>query len=351
VISGGGVAAYSGAQYSGTLGTLPGPAVTYDANNCVTSVWVYINDSNNTQQLVDTSIPETGTPVTCTGGTWLIAGDGRSYASELDPSFHRTQTQLSATGGTYSAVLALHTQSNQTTDNSAATAPYTWVLMAGPGFTTVGAWQSQQPDVGYLFLTAAPVPTAPAIVNASNAIVNTTTYQIDNYYAGGAGLQSCAAIVASGSIYYSDGTPCYDANLIAGSDYGIAFFDVNFNVLGLEAQRVNISPATTVVPTSYYPTITAVSPAGATSIPAGSTTTSVTVTTTAPAGSINGEVGLGLSVTNVGSIYQQEMNLTPTTNPVTTTFSVSGLSVAPTSGFAGSDDLIGGLHVFTGWSF
>jgi hypothetical protein len=350
VITGGGVAPYSGAQYTGALGTPAGPAVPYDANNCVTSIWVYISDDNTTLQLVDT-IPATNAADVCTGGTWLFAGDGRAYQSELVAKFHRAQTELSPTGGTYTATLNPGTQSNQTTDNSAAVAPYTYVAIAGPGITTVGAWQSKQADTGYFFLVAAPVPAAPAIVNSNNAIFNFTTFQVDYYYGGGSALQSCAAIVASGSIYYDTGTPCYDGNMVAGSDYGIGFLDVDFNLLALEEQRLNISPAATVVPTSYYPTITAVSPASAASIPAGSTTTSVTVTTTEPAGSYNGDVGVILSVTNVGNIFSADTDITPTTSPTTTTFSVSGLSLSPTNGTIGISDLIGGILVGSGWNF
>jgi hypothetical protein len=129
------------------------------------------------------------------------------------------------------------------------------------------------------------------------------------------------------------------------------FYDPDFNLLALEWQRLNISPATTVVPTSYYPTITGVSPASATSIPTGSATTTVTVTSTAPAGSSNRAVSLGYSVVDLGSIYSDSVNVASGTAPVTTTFSVPGLSVAPTNGFAGTDDYIGGLHVSTGWQF
>jgi hypothetical protein len=349
-ITGGGVAPYSGAQYSGTVGTLAGPAITYDANNCVTSIWVYVSQSYVTQQLVDT-IPTTNAAGTCTGGTWLFAGNGRTYSSEIFATFSRAQTQLSATGASYALGLKLSTQSNQTPDNSAATAPYTYVAVGGAGFTTVGAYQAAQADTGYVLLVAAPVPPAPAIVNVNNLIWNNTTFQPDPYYAGASLLQSCATILASGSGTYSSGTPCYDANLVAGSDLGIVFYDAGFNVLALEEQRVNISPATTVVPTSYYPTITGVSPTSAASIPAGSTTTSVTVTSTAPAGSYGGTVTLSYSVTNVGSIYSNSVSVTPTTTPLTTTFSVSGLSVAPTNGFAGTDDYIAGLHVMTGFQF
>lgn len=349
-ITGGGVAPYSGAQYTGPVGTLAGPAITYDANNCVTSIWVYLSNSNNTYQLVDT-IPATNAAGTCTGGTWLFAGNGRNYSSELVAAFNQVQTQLSATGATYTTGLKLATLSNQTPDNSAAAAPYTYVAVGGPGITTVGARQAGQADTGYVLLVAASVPPAPAIVNANNAIWNNTTFQPDPYYAGSSVLQSCAAILASSSRVYSSGTPCYDANLAAGSDYGIAFYDAGFNLLAIEEQRVNISPATTVVPTSYYPTITGVSPASVTSIPAGSTTTSVTVTSTAPAGSYNGTVTLDYSVTNVGNIYTNSVNVVPTTTPITTPFSVSGLSVAPTNGFAGTDDYIGGIHVSTGLQF
>ena len=349
-VTGGGVAPYSGAQYTGPVGTLAGPAITYDANNCVTSIWVYLSNSSNTYQLVDT-IPATNAAGTCTGGTWLFAGNGRTYHSELVAAFNQVQTQLSATGATYTTGLNLTTLSNQTPDNSAATAPYTYVAVGGPGITTIGAHKAGQADTGYVLLVAAPIPAAPAIVNSNNAIWNNTTFQVDSYYAGSAVLQGCGVIIASGSNAYNSGTPCHDSTLVAGSDYGIVFYDANFNVLALEEQRVNISPATTVVPTSYYPTITGVSPASVTSIPAGSTTTSVTVTSTAPAGSYTGTVTLDYSVTNVGNIYSNSVNVVPTTTPITTPFSVSGLSVVPTNGFAGMDDYIGGLHVSTGWKF
>jgi PASTA domain len=347
-ITGGGVAPYSSAQYTGTL---PGPAITYDANNCVTSIWVYVSDSNVTDQLVDT-IPTTNAAGTCTGGTWLFAGNGRTYASQLSAAFSQVQTQLSATGTTYIIGVKLSTQSNQTPDNPAATAPYTYVGIGGPGLTTVGLYQGGQADVGYVLLVAATVPAAPVIPNVNNAIWNNTTYQADPYYAGSTILLSCASIVASGSTVYSSGTPCYDSNLVAGSDYGIGFYDAGFNLLASEEQRVNISPATTVVPTSYYPTITGVSPASVAAIATGSTATSVTVTSTAPAGSSDGAVSLNYSVTNLGTISGNTQNvILPATTPLTTTFSISGLSVAPTTGFAGMDDYIGGLHVSTGYQF
>jgi hypothetical protein len=350
-ISGGGVAPYSGAQYTGPAGTLPGPAVTYDANNCVTSIWVYVSTSNVTVQLVDT-IPTTNAAGTCTGGTWLFAGDGRTYASELGAAFSQVQTQLSATGATYIIGVKLSTQSNQTPDNPAATAPYTYAGIVGPGLTTVGLYQGGQADQGYVLLVAATVPAPPVIPNVRNAIFNNTTYQADTYYAGSTILLSCAAIVATGSTGYNSGTPCYDSNLVAGSDYGIGFYDAGFNLLAIEEQRINISPATTVVPTSYYPTITGVSPASVAAIATGSTATSVTVTSTAPAGSSDGAVSLLYSITNLGTIFDTTQNvILPATTPLTTTFSVSGLSVAPTTGFAGMDDYIGGLHVSTGYQF
>jgi hypothetical protein len=350
IVAGGGVAPYSGAQYVGPAGTPPGPAITYDVNGCVTSIWVYTSASNTTIQLVDT-IPATNAAGTCTGGTWLWAGNGRTYHSALNPSFNQVQTQLSVTGGTYTSGLSLNTLSNQTPDNPAATAPYTYVAIAGPGLTTVGAHQAGQADSDFIVLVAPPVPPAPAIVNVSNPILNTANFKIDPYYAGSAFLQSCAAILASGSSAYNSTTPCFDANLVAGSDYSIGFLDVTFNLLALEEQRVNISPAATVVPASYYPTITGISPAGVTGIAVGSTATSVTVTTTAPAGSIDGAVSLNYSITNVGTIFFNTVNATTGPTPVATVFSVSGLSLAPTNGFAGTDDFIGGIHVGTDYIF
>jgi hypothetical protein len=349
-LTGGGVAPYSGAQYTGPVGTLAGPAVTYDSNNCVTSIWVYVSDSNVTQQLVDT-IPTTNAAGTCTGGAWLFAGNGRTYSSELLATFEQAQTQLSASGATYVAGLHLSTLSSQTPDNTAATTPYTYVAVGGAGITTVGLYQGGQADSGYVLLIAAPVPTAPAVVNLNNAIFNSTTYQVDSYYGGSSVLQSCAAIVASGSTAYSSGTPCYDSGLVAGGDYGIVFYDPNFNLLALEEQRINLSPATTVVPTSYFPTITGVSPASVTAIATGSTATAVTVTSTAPAASSDGTVTLSYSA-SIGTIFADSVGVQLSgTAPLNTLFSVSGLSIAPTHGFAGTDDYIGGIHVMTGYQF
>jgi PASTA domain len=349
-LTGGGVAPYSGAQYTGAVGTLAGPAVTYDSNNCVTSIWVYVSGSNVTQQLVDT-IPTTNAAGTCTGGTWLFAGNGRTYSSELLATFEQVQTQLSATGATYVTGLHLSTLSSQTPDNTGATAPYTYVAVGGAGITTVGLYQGGQADSGYVLLVAATVPTAPAIVNSDNAIFNSTTYQVDTYYGGSSVLQSCATIVASGSTAFNSGTPCYDSGLIAGGDYGIVFYDPSFNLLALEEQRINLSPATTVVPPSYFPTITGVSPASVAAIATGSTVTAVTVTSTAPAASSEGAVTLTYSA-NVGTIYVSSANVQlPATAPLSTPFSVSGLSLAPTNGFAGMDDYIGGIHVMTGYQF
>jgi len=331
IITGGGVAPYSGAQYTGALGTPPGPAITYDANNCVTSIWVYTSSTNNTSlNLVDT-IPATNPPGSCNGGTWRLAGDGKTYRAFFYASFQRQQTQLSSTGATYYQGVKLATTGSPT--------PYTYVAVGAPGFTTVGAQQARLPDVGYVLI----VP--------FGSLANTTTGQIDPYYAGGNLLRSCAAILASGSLNYSSGTPCYDANLVSGSDLGIGFFDAAFNLLALEQQRLNVSPATIVLPTSYFPTITGVSPAIAASIATGSTVTTVTVTAKAPAGSTYGAVSLSYSATGVGNIYSDTVNVATGPTPVATPFSVTGLSVAPTNGFAGTDDLIGGLHVMTGYTF
>jgi hypothetical protein len=339
-LSGGGVAPYSGAQYTGSAGTPAGPAVIYDSNNCVTSIWVYVSDSNDTQQLVDT-IPTTNAAGTCTGGTWLIAGDGRTYRSELYATSSQVQTQLSATGATYTTGLKLSTLSSQTT--TGVITPYTYVVIGGPGITTVGAYQAGQADTGYL-------PLVPTSGNSNNSIANSASFQADPYYAGSSVLRSCATIVASGSTAYNSDTPCYDTNLVAGGDYGIGFYDSSFNLLGLEEQRINLSPVATVVPSSYYPTITGVSPASAAGIATGSTVTTVTITSTAPAGSSDGTVTLTYGPN--GALYSNSISVVlPAPGPLSTAFSVSGLSAPATNGFAGMDDYIGGIHVSTGYQF
>jgi hypothetical protein len=339
VLSGGGVGPYSGAAFTGAA---PGPAVTYDANNCVTAIWVYLNTTANTWELTDT-IPSSNAPGVCTGGTWLLAGDGHTYDSELTPGFGKF---VSNGITTYSATLQLYTDPTQTTGNPSSTVtPYVVAVVAGPGITTVGAATATTPS--FVVLAAPPVPTPPAVLPFGNAIADATTYTNDVYYGGGDQLQTCSAIPAGAA----SATPCLNDNAVAGSDYVIAFYTLNSSLqpvlLSQQMQRVNISLTGVSIPTSYYPTITNVTPSSAASIAAGAAT-SVTTTWTLPAGAIDDSQGISL-MSGSTLIFSYENNLSPTAT--SNTISIPSLTVAPTNGSVHVKTIIGGLSVGSGTTF
>jgi hypothetical protein len=346
IITGGGVGPYSGAQFTGSA---PGPAVTYDANNCVTAIWVYISVQPNTAELTDT-IPSSNAAGVCTGGTWLFAGNGDTYNSELTPGFGKSVSALVNGTTQYSSSLQLYTDTSQTTGNPASTVtPYMFALVYGPGITTVGAATATTPS--YVLLAAPPVPTAPAVLASGNAIADAATVTNDPYYGGGDQLQSCAAILAGSNTNYTSSTPCFNGSAVAGSDYTIQFYTFNSSqqpvVLAQQMQRVNISLTGTAIPTSYYPTITGITPTSSTSIAAGTPTT-VTTTWTLPAGAVDDSQGV--SLLNGGTlIFGNENNLSPTAT--SNSISVPSLTVAPTSGSVHVGIIIGGLSVGTGMPF
>lgn len=346
ILSGGGVAPYSGAQFTGSA---PGPAITYDANNCVTAIWVYISSDSNTEELTDT-IPSSNAAGVCTGGTWLFAGNGDTYNSELTPGFGKSVSALVNGTTTYSASLQLYTDPTQTTGNPSPTvAPYIFAAVTGPGITTVGAATSTTPSL--VLLAAPPVPTPPAVLPSGNAIADATTGTSDPYYGGGDQLKSCAAILASANSNYTSSTPCLNNSAVAGSDYTIGFYTLNSSLqpvlLAQQMQRVNVSITSTVIPTSYYPTLTNITPSSASSIAAGAATT-VTTTWTLPAGAVDDSQGVTL-LSNGTEIFGYENNLSPTAT--SNSISVPSLTVAPTSGSVHVGIIIGGLSVGAGTTF
>jgi hypothetical protein len=338
------VAPYSGAHFTGTA---PGPAITYDANNCVTAIWVYNSGGANTQQLTDT-IPASNAAGVCTGGTWLFAGDGHTYTSELSPAFSRSQT---AGSFIYKTVFGLFTDPTQTIANlppSSTPTPYELVIIFGPGITTIGAAAATAPS--YVLLAAPPVPTPPAVLPEQNGIFDANG-TIDPYYgANASGLQSCAAILAGSNTNYTSATPCFNSSALAGSDYTIGFYNLNSSfqpiLLSQQMQRLNISIAAVAVPTSYYPTITAVTPAS-TSIAAGAATT-VTTTWTLPLGATSDSQGLDL-YNGSTHLYGYENNVAPTAT--SNGIMVPSLQLTPTNGSAHVNTIIGGLTVSTGTAF
>ena len=350
-ITGGGIAPYSYAPIPGPVGSgKAGPAVTYDANNCVSTIWVYFNLGPNPWELTDT-VPAGNSAGVCTGGKWLAAGDGRLYNSELYVSFARGTTHLGGTPA-YKTNFRFSTESSQTTSNPNAAqlgyTAYTYVVIGGPGITSIGATQGVSgATTGYYYLGAPPPVTAPAVLQSENAIFNSQTFTVDEYYGGGDALQTCAAILASGSSYYNNGTPCYNAGVVAGSDYGIAFYDGSFNLLAAQPARLTVTPAAVTVPTSYYPTITSITPAQASSIGAGAAATIVTAWTL-PAGGTDDAQGASLSAGDT-TLFQFENNLDPTAT--TNSISVPALTEAPTSGGVHINIIIAGLTVSASTGF
>jgi hypothetical protein len=344
-ITGGGIAPYSYAPIPGAVGAgTPGPAVTYDANNCVSTIWVYFNLGPNPWELTDT-VPATNSAGVCTGGKWLAAGDRGNYQSQIYVSFARGTMHLGGTP-TYKTNFRFVTESSQTTSNPNAAqlgyTPYTYVVVGGPGITSIGATMGVSgATTGYYLLGPQAPVTAPAVLPQENAIYNTQTYTVDEYYASGDVLQTCAAILASGSSYYNNGTPCYNAGVVAGSDYGSAFYDADFNLLAWQEARLTIAPAAVSVPTSYYPIITSITPAQASNIVAGTAATIVT-DWTLPAGGTDDSQGASLSAGDT-PIFNFENNLdqTATTNSI----SVPALTAQPTSGSVHINIIIGGLMV------
>jgi PASTA domain len=339
ILTGGGVGPYSGAQFTGSA---PGPALTYDANNCITAIWVYISSQPNTAELTDT-IPSSNTAGLCTGGTWRFAGNGDTYNSELTPGFGKF---VGANGTTYSSSLQLSTNPMQTTGNPSSTVPpYIFAAVFGPGITTVGAATATTP--GLVLLAAPPVPTPPAVLPFGNAIADATTGTNDAYYGGGDQLQTCSAIPAGAA----SATPCLNNNAVAGSDYTIGFYTLDSNLqpvlLSQQMQRVNVSITGTAIPSSYYPTITNVTPSSSASIAAGTPTT-VTTTWTLPIGAVDDSQGVTL-LNNATTIFVYENNLSPTAT--TNVIKVPSLTVAPTSGSVHMNVIIGGLSVGTGTTF
>jgi hypothetical protein len=349
-ISGGAPAPYSAAPFTGSR---PGPAVTYDANNCVTSVWVYANTSGQFFNFVDT-IPSSNAPGVCTGGKWLWAGNGRTYQAQIYPKFLKAQARIGGTP-TYVTSFYINTKASDTDANPSQTAPYHTVFIYGPGLTNVSAPNATAP--GWAALRPPPLPIA-NIQQTQNELLGISEPDgtptgphgaVDPYYAGSDALQSCQAILnGTGLGYgaYTPNTPCYNSAVAAGSDYVVTFYYNGTQVGGAEQVRFPISLAGETLPTSYYPTITSVTPAS-TAIPlAGG---SVTTNWTLPLGATDDSQGIYLDGGAAGTLFQLEQNLAPTV--LTHTITVSPLSSAVVIGSSHLNTIIGGFNVGTNVNF
>jgi hypothetical protein len=278
VITGGSLSPYSGAPFTGTT---PGVNVSYDANNCVTSVWVQFSNNNF---LFKDVIPSTNTSSICTGGAWTLAGDQLPYASGAYIGFVKELVSSTASPNYY-ANLGFNTRSNQTTNNSSAINPYNVVWIGGAGLVSYG---DQTTEVG-VYLTP-PQNTS----WSQNPVLNTTTGLQDQYYNGRSAIQSCAAI-ASGVVPYgvgkqvpaSSATACFNSSLTAGTDLTFQYYNctsaTNCTLLETNMTRIYVSPEAVNVPASWYPTIISLNPPKASSFLA-NVATPMTVNWTLPIG-------------------------------------------------------------------
>jgi len=326
----GALAPYSGAPLGAA--TTAGANLTYDSNNCVTSIWVYLE--KNYFELKNV-IPPTNAPGICPGGTWTMVGNGRSYSSELIGIYEK---YTFGSNSSYSAKFQLLTDTEDSTGNLAAVAPYDSVTITGPGLATAG---NPTAASGTVSIIAPPVPTPPAVLQQQNSIN-------DPYYGtaanGSDSLKSCTDILAGSG--YTSSTPCFNDKAVG--DYTIVFKN-GTTVLEKDMQRINVAISLASVPTSWYPTITSITPSLASSIATGATVTPVTVTWTLPAGAKADSQGTRLHNNTGTLIFSQEDNISPTAT--SHTINVSGLTAAPTSGWVDVLAPIGGLKVGAGTSF
>ena len=274
-----GLAPYSAAPLSTFNGVPLAPAanVTYDTNNCVTSMWV--NLTYNGLIYENVQLKDTLSGTSCSGGTWKLAGNSRHYRSRITPQLWKV-VQGSST--TYKSGLFLETLSAQTV--APTVNPYSSVTISGPGITT------QTYGLGTY------TPVAATLMPASTALTTHNTIS-DPYYGSqsanpypsySGGIEGSSLIVDCANLLVyamwgtqsSGNTPClYMPAVVPGSDYIIAFMGATGGVLEYQQQRLDVAPYN--LPANFYPTITSVTPAGSTLTSAGG---NVSVSWTLPAG-------------------------------------------------------------------
>jgi hypothetical protein len=248
----GGLAPYSGAPYSGSN---PAANLVFDGNNCATEVWVYSGRNGFITGMMKMVNAAPG--ASCDSGSWMLAGNGRQFATAyIAPSFLRFQLPTPQ----YRSGLNLITLTSQSALNL-----YAKINIAGPGITTKGAEGATSGSVDIV-----PADTS---LNSHNVINNAFYGSASaNPYTGL--LEGTEQILDCGSmnvgqttngnwnVAATTNTPCLNTSAAkAGSDYVITVKDSGGTTLEKFNQRLAVAPSTT-IPTSWYPTITSVSPAG-----------------------------------------------------------------------------------------
>jgi len=324
VIIAGSQAPYSGAAWGATA-TAPAPSVTYDANNCVTSLSVYFGSAGLVGGISQYNKTITN-PTGCVG-TWKFAGNQAQYYIELLPIF----TKVTSMGGTsYFTGFHLSTMADDTLSAARAN-PYASVTISGPGLTTRGNFAAKGTGVAVTVPVTLVPPTGFSSLKAGQGIQNRIS---DAYYPGSSVLEDCAVLTVAAT----PTTPCYDNTAaLAGSDYVVKFNSAAPAVLETQQHKLYTSLAAASVPANWYPTITGVTPTFASQIPA-NTATSVTYTWTLPAGATADWGGIYLNN------WQFEQPVTATTSN-TINIPANAITTVPTSGSVGIIAPIGGLKI------
>ena len=320
--------------------------VTYDANNCVTAIWVSVGPRGSENNwLMKDVIPPSNAAGVCTGGTWTWAGNSSNYYIELVGLY---QKYTSTVGGTpsYTATFQFSTDTSQTTGAGVAVSPapthFATATISGPGLATFG---NKTAATGSVTIIAPPVPTPPAVLQTQLSIN-------DPYYGtsaqGSSTLSNCSNVISGVAGNFgatpTTNTPCF--NSLAIGLFTIQFYDAANTLLDTQQQYISAAISTSSVSTSWYPTITSVTPSS-TSIVTG---TSITTTWTLPPTATSDYQSVSLTDSTGTLIYTIDAGVSPVT-ALTKTYIVPTLTTTPVSGNSGILTEVAGYKIGTGVGF
>ena len=361
----GGLAAYPGRPLTGGATTPGTDVVTYDGNNCVTSIWSNYGLNGIVQDsiLLKNAIPGSNAAGVCTGGTWTIAGNQRNYTSRITSQFMK----LNNFGATpiYRHGFNLNTMVDETAPSSSSfpQTKYTRVTISGPGITTMG-----DPSGSNGTVTLIPATSSVKQNNLIDDPVYGSTYTNNPYYPGALEgdnqLRDCTQLTI-GVVDQNwlapptASTPCLNmAAVVVGGDYTIKFYN-GATLLETDMQRLTVAPVS--VPQEWFPTITSVTPAGPSMTSAGAT---VTANWTMPTGSVATALFLNVNDPLISTLMNVQASMSPTatsgsvtvpTLPAATGGGHTGLPGLDGNGISSAYALvvtaIGGVNVITAQPF
>lgn len=305
----GGLAPYPGRPLTGaTPGT---DVVTYDANNCVTSIWTNYGLNGIVQDsiLLKNAIPAGNAAGVCSGGTWTIAGNQRNYTSRITSQFMKLNP---GTTITYKTGFAFKTEVAETISNLNPTLQpkYTNVTISGPGITTMSNTSGTNGTVN-LIPAAYPLHSYNLIDDPVYGSQSANPYY-PGKLEGDNQLRDCSQLTlgvvdSNWGKTPTTATPCLNmAAVVVGGDYTIKFYN-GATLLETDMQRLDVAPVS--IPTSWFPTITSVTPAGSAMTTAGGT---VTANWTMPTGASANAVFLNINDKNISTLMNVQSLVSPT---------------------------------------